>query len=321
MTEKEQIQNQIQELQEKLQKLEEVENKKMEFEDEGRFHSFHYNGKSYHRLEYTVIPIVWWFVSLSTLEYPIPVYEKVMNSELNKKLEELYQKQIVPEEPEPSMINCVITGNPPDGYVTWQEWYNELGSKGILHKLRISAIDSQPTPEEPEVNEWKIVALEFGKKFPVILPYSYDELSPEAWFEWVVFTYDKYMEQRDIECGYTPKSQTLDQVNESLRKAFVKVQQTEKWKEIQKLIDEEDNDKNFKNSLDLIKEWGENNKPKSLYQICMEWWDEVFVNEMDNDICVDVLVSKIDKEFIPPSSKKNGYEWEKCLKMMRDKLR
>lgn len=99
-TEKEQIQNQIQELQEKLQKLEEVENEKMEFKDEGRFHFFHYNGKPYQRLEYTAIPNVSWFESLSTLEYPIPVYEKVMNSELNKKLEELYQKQIVPEEPE-----------------------------------------------------------------------------------------------------------------------------------------------------------------------------------------------------------------------------
>jgi len=42
---------------------------------------------------------------------------------------------------QPSMTNCVINGNPPNGYVTWAEWYNELGSKGILHKLRISAIE------------------------------------------------------------------------------------------------------------------------------------------------------------------------------------
>ncbi len=116
-------------------------------------------------------------------------------------------------------------------------------------------------------------------------------------------------------------AQPLGETEQSLKESFVEAQKTEKWKEIQKLIDEEDNDKNFKNSLDLIKEWGEKNKSKTLYQICMEWWDEVFVNEIDDDICVDVLVSKIDKEFIPPSSKKNGYEWEKCLKMMRDKLR
>ena len=80
-------------------------------------------------------------------------------------------------------------------------------------------------------------------------------------------------------------------------------------------------DENFKNTLDLIKKWGEENKPKTLYQICMEWWDDVFVNEMDNDICIDVLVSKIDKEFIPPHSNTNDYQWNKCLKIMRDKLR
>ena len=117
------------------------------------------------------------------------------------------------------------------------------------------------------------------------------------------------------------KPQTPEQVADGLKEAFREAQQTENWKETQKLIDEEDNDKNFKNSLDLIKEWGEKNKSKTLYQICMEWWDEVFVNEMDDDICVDVLVSKIDKEFIPPSSERNGYEWEKCLKIMREKLR
>ena len=120
---------------------------------------------------------------------------------------------------------------------------------------------------------------------------------------------------------WEPKSQSEEEVADGLKEAFVKAQQTEKWKEIQKLIDEEDNDKNFKNSLDLIKEWGEKNKPKSLYQICMEWWDEVFVNEMDNDICIDVLVSKIDKEFIPPIHDANDYHWNKSLKMMRDKLR
>jgi hypothetical protein len=120
---------------------------------------------------------------------------------------------------------------------------------------------------------------------------------------------------------YPYKKYTPEETAQSLKEAFVEAQKTEKWKEIQKLIDEEDNDKNFKNSLDLIKEWGEKNKPKTLYEICMEWWNEVFVNQMDDDICVDVLVSKIDKEFIPPSSDRNTYEWEKCLKIMRDKLR
>jgi len=48
----------------------------------------------------------------------------------------------------PSMTNCVLLGNPPDGYVAWNEWYNEMGSKGILHNLKISSKDYQPTPQE-----------------------------------------------------------------------------------------------------------------------------------------------------------------------------
>ena len=58
-------------------------------------------------------------------------------------------------EVEPSMINCVLLGNPPDGYVAWNMWYDEVGSKGILHNLKISSKDYkvgeyQPTPQEPE---------------------------------------------------------------------------------------------------------------------------------------------------------------------------
>ena len=71
-----------------------------------------------------------------------------------EKIMEKVQKE---QEVEPSMTNCVITGNPPDGYVTWQEWYNELGSKGILHNLRISSIDYKPTPQEPEEQKWDAV--------------------------------------------------------------------------------------------------------------------------------------------------------------------
>ena len=101
---------------------------------------------------------------------------------------------------QPSMVNCILKGCPPEGYVTWNEWFNELGSKGILHNLKISS-------KEVEEDEWKDVALKFGKKLPTILPDNYDELSPSAWFRWVVFTYEKYMEQRDKESGYNPKSQ------------------------------------------------------------------------------------------------------------------
>ena len=89
-----------------------------------------------------------------------------------------------------------------------------------------------------EENDWKTVALLFGKKLPVIPPYGYDELSPNAWYMWVVFNYDYYIKQRDIESGrYPTPPQTPEQIEKSLRKAFKKVQQTEEWKETQRKID------------------------------------------------------------------------------------
>jgi hypothetical protein len=119
------------------------------------------------------------------------------------------------------------------------------------------------------------------------------------------------------------KPHTPEKTEKLLREAFQKVQQTEEWKETQRKIDEEDNDKNFKNSLDLIKEWGEKNKPPTLQELLWEWWDDIFTSnsDLDADTCIDMLVDIIDKKFIPPSNDRNGYEWEKCLKMMRGKLR
>jgi hypothetical protein len=113
------------------------------------------------------------------------------------------------------------------------------------------------------------------------------------------------------------KPHTPEKTEQLLREAFQKVQQTEEWKETQRKIDEEDSDKNFKNSLDLIKEWGEKNKPPTLYEILMDWWINHLDMEQSDEEIVDGLVDMIDKKFIPPSSDRNGYEWEKCLKMMR----
>jgi hypothetical protein len=42
-------------------------------------------------------------------------------------------------QPEPSMINCIITGKPPGGCSLWAEWFEKYGSKGILNGLHLSA--------------------------------------------------------------------------------------------------------------------------------------------------------------------------------------
>ena len=122
---------------------------------------------------------------------------------------------------------------------------------------------------------------------------------------------------------YPYKKYTPEQTAQSLKEAFVEAQQTENWKETQKKIDEEDNDKNFKNSFDLIKEWGEKNKPPTLKELLWEWWEDIFTvdSDLDADASIDALVDRIDKKFIPPSHNTNDYQWNKCLELMRKKLR
>lgn len=147
---------------------------------------------------------------------------------------------------------------------------------------------------------------------------------PEKWD--VVRESKKWCEEHpdeSVEDYLTP--QTPEQTEKSLRTAFGKAQQTEEWKETQRKIDSnyDEISKNFKNSLDLIREWGEKNKPPTLKELLWEWWEDIFTrnSDLDADASIDILVDMIDKKFIPPSNDRNGYEWEKCLKIMRDKLR
>jgi hypothetical protein len=87
------------------------------------------------------------------LKWAIDTYEKlssdllqILNRERNKT--NLYKNKntepYCPDEPletdlEPSMTNCVLEGNPPNGYSYWNEWFRECGSKGILHNLKLSS--------------------------------------------------------------------------------------------------------------------------------------------------------------------------------------
>jgi hypothetical protein len=58
-------------------------------------------------------------------------------------------------------------------------------------------------------------------------------------------------------------------------------------------------------------------KRQTLRDVCQDWWDD----DGADTYCIDDLVDRIDKHFIPPSHDTNGYEGEKCLKMMRENLR
>jgi hypothetical protein len=75
---------------------------------------------------------------------------------------------------------------------------------------------------------------------------------------------------------------------------------------------EQEQDEHLKKCLKLIDEWAEKNKPPTLYQIIQ---DKLGYSPDSAQQIVDVVA-----EWIPHSSTRNGYEWEKCLKLMREKL-
>ncbi len=148
------------------------------------------------------------------------------------------------EKVEPFMFNCIMKGNPPDGYVTWGEWYNELGSKGILHNLRISAIEYQePEVKKLQEKEWDAVR-ESVKWF--------EENPNKNPLDWV-------------------KPQTPEQVSDGLKEAFREAVKQGIIPEVKQPTDELV-DKLTKNPPEFLKfELG-----KTLEDICMRWWDDIF---------------------------------------------
>jgi len=81
-----------------------------------------------------------------------------------------------------------VYGNYPTGEYSWIVF--KKGYKSAQEDYKVG--EYQPTPQEPEDNEWKSVALRFGEKLSDVGPDGYYELSPDAWFRWAVFTYDEY---------------------------------------------------------------------------------------------------------------------------------
>jgi hypothetical protein len=58
---------------------------------------------------------------------------------------ELYAEPFMSPE-KPSMTNCVVEGEPPNGCPAWNVWYEEFGSRGILNNLKISSLNDKPEP-------------------------------------------------------------------------------------------------------------------------------------------------------------------------------
>ena len=172
----EKVKGEIKVLEKKLALLEEIERHnakpKMHLENGGEFSIVSYDDEIYYRLEYPNA-IIWYkrkdrFAKDRFANDMMLVL--ILDLETHRLLEDKWNNEVITqkdEEPycpdEPFMINCVLEGNPPNGYSYWNEWYKELGSKGILHNLKISSIDKKTPepqcPDEPEYYdeiEWNI---------------------------------------------------------------------------------------------------------------------------------------------------------------------
>ena len=79
---------------------------------------------------------------------------------------------------------------------------------------------------------------------------------------------------------------------------------------------EQEADENLKKSLDLIRQWGEENKPPTLW--------EIIRNDLgfSIDMC-DEIVDAVENKWLPKENTRPSYDtiqWDKCVRMMREKL-
>jgi hypothetical protein len=78
---------------------------------------------------------------------------------------------------------------------------------------------------------------------------------------------------------------------------------------------EKEQDENLKNCLDLIEKWGEENKPPTLWEIIRN--DLGYSVDLTNEI-IDAVKNWLPKEDPQPSYA--TMQWNKCVRMMKEKL-
>lgn len=74
---------------------------------------------------------------------------------------------------------------------------------------------------------------------------------------------------------------------------------------------EEEHDENLKKCLEIILQWGEENKPPTLF--------EEIRNLGYSVDCTYEIIDVVSK-WLPKEHKTNDYKWNQCLRMIREKL-
>jgi len=253
-------------LQMKLQKLEETQ---MTLEKSGEFSIVSYNGETYYRNLYDGICGGWYKTDTDGEVFYL------VEDETERKLEKLYQEQVVVEEPKKEQKWGDIVRES-------VKWCKEHPDESVEDYL---------TPQGPQ-----------GPVGPGPGP-------------------------KGVIVGYEPTPQTPDEIEENLREAFKKVQQTEEWKETQRKIDSNYDDM-VKNPPEFLKfELGQ-----SLTDLIYDWWEDVFTKNSNDDIenCIGRLVYWIE-EWLPKEQSAAGSQnvdtellvdgYNDALKKIKSKLR
>jgi hypothetical protein len=85
---------------------------------------------------------------------------------------------------------------------------------------------------------------------------------------------------------------------------------------------EQENDENFKTSMELIEKWGEENKPPSLRELFEEWY--ISANFCQSKHVIANELCDIVKKWMPKEDPRPSYDtmqWNKCVRRMKENLR
>ena len=82
---------------------------------------------------------------------------------------------------------------------------------------------------------------------------------------------------------------------------------------------EEENEKAFRDTLRLIEEWGEQNKPPTLYDELMYWYQTHNAVQSSHDIVNEIV--RVVRKWIPKEHPTNSYGYNKCIEMLNERLK
>jgi hypothetical protein len=161
-----------------------------------------------------------------------------------------------------------------------------------------------------------------GGNTPIVPQETIDRWERDQFFDMIKRLKDKnwYVDTKILlKSNWSPTTQTPEETEQSLKDAMRKAIDDGIIPSREELEKEAENYMKLKNLLKAIDEYFDENKPPTLKERFEEYLQKGDFAQSHHVIANELV--DIVNEFIPPSSTTNSYEWERCLKTIRDKLR